>query len=105
MEALDNAEAVSRLIAVDASAGDYVDLANPRRVSRAARSVRPERRDAVVTRRRPPAAAAVREYRGLWPVVGIGVVPAEAFPGASASGLRPCSLPGYSMRCWRWRPV
>ena len=35
MEALDNAEAVSRLIAADASAGDHVDLANPRRVSRA----------------------------------------------------------------------
>ena len=80
MEALDNAEAVSRLIAADASAGDHVDLANPRRVSRAL-EVFALSGETPSSRAATPAAAAVREYRGLWPVVGIGVDPGGSLPG------------------------
>ncbi len=80
MEALDHAEAASRLVAADPSAGDHVDLANPRRVSRAL-EILALTGDTPSSRATTPEAAAVREYRGLWPVVGIGIDPGANLPG------------------------
>jgi len=77
IEALPLTEAVRQLVSADGEAGSLVDLANPRRVVRALEVFRttgstPSARAAT------PEAEAIRTYRGLWPVVGIGVDPGPA---------------------------
>ncbi|MBI5158214.1 MAG: tRNA (adenosine(37)-N6)-dimethylallyltransferase MiaA [Acidimicrobiia bacterium] len=77
IEALTPSEAVGHLLAADAEVASLVDLANPRRVVRALEVFRttgatPSARAAT------PEAEAIRSYRGLWPVVGIGVDPGPA---------------------------
>lgn len=77
VEALAPAEAAAELRAADPEAGGCVDLANPRRVSRALEVWRltgltPTERAAGET------AAAVRAYRPLLPVVAVGFDPGDA---------------------------
>jgi tRNA dimethylallyltransferase len=77
VEALDPGVAAAALVAADPSAGRWVDLANPRRVARALEVLRltgltPSARAAA------DAAAAVRAYRPLLPVVAVGFDPGEA---------------------------
>jgi tRNA dimethylallyltransferase len=74
IESLPPEEAVARLLAADPEAGSRVDLANPRRVVRALEvltvtGATPTARSATLE------AAAVRSYRGLWPLIGLGVDP------------------------------
>ena len=80
VEALGPGEAAEALLAADSSAGEHVDLANPRRVARALEIHRltgltPSSRSAGA------GAAAVREYRALFPVVAVGSDPGEPLPG------------------------
>jgi len=70
-------EAVQHLLAADAQAGSLVDLANPRRVVRALEVFRTTGATPT-TRSTTPEAEAIRSYRGLWPVAGIGVDPGPA---------------------------
>jgi len=70
-------EAVQHLLAADAQAGSLVDLANPRRVVRNTSSARTTGATPT-TRSTTPEAEAIRSYRGLWPVAGIGVDPGPA---------------------------
>jgi len=77
VESLGAEQAAAELLAADAAAGAWVDLANPRRVARALEVYR-------LTGATPSArlggqgAAAVRSYRPLLPVAAIGVDPGEA---------------------------
>ncbi len=79
VEALAPGGAVAALLAADPGAGEHLDLANPRRVARALEVHRltgltPTSRSA------GEAAAAVREYRPLFPVVALGSDPGERLP-------------------------
>jgi tRNA dimethylallyltransferase len=77
IEAMPLPEAVQHLLVADTQAGSLVDLANPRRVVRALEVFRVT--GATPTARSTtPEAEAIRSYRGLWPVVGIGVDPGPA---------------------------
>jgi len=76
VEALAPGEAVEALMHSDPGAGEHVDLANPRRVARALEVYRltgltPSARAS------GKAAAAVREYRPLFPLVALGSDPGE----------------------------
>jgi tRNA dimethylallyltransferase len=80
VEALAPDEAVAHLLAADPEAGRWVDLANPRRVCRAVEVLRltgltPSARSG------GEAAAAVRAYRSLLPVVAVGFDPGAALRG------------------------
>lgn len=76
VEALAPGEAVAALLAADPGAGEHLDLANPRRVTRALEILR-------LTGLTPserytgPEAEAVREYRSLFPLAAVGVDPGE----------------------------
>lgn len=80
LEALDPAEAVRRLVAADPESASRVDLANPRRVVRAL-EILAVTGETPTIRSATPEAAAVREYRGLWPFVALGIDPGPALPG------------------------
>jgi len=84
IEALPAAEAVSRLLSADPDAGNHLDLhldlANPRRVSRAL-EVLALTGDTPTARAGTAGAEAVRRYRGVWPVVGLGVDPGGTLSG------------------------
>ena len=74
IDAIDPSEARERLIAADPAVAAYVDLANPRRVSRALEVLEltgstPSQRASL------PTAAAVREYRPLFAFAGVGFDP------------------------------
>lgn len=74
LEAMPAEEAMARLLAADPDAGRWLDLDNPRRVTRALEVLEvtgatPSARAAT------PTAAAVRSYAGLWPVTVLGVDP------------------------------
>ena len=76
LEALDAAEARSRLVTLDATAEAHVDLANPRRVLRALEvaaltGLTPSRRAASED------AVAVRQYRSVRDFIGIGLDPGD----------------------------
>ena len=77
IETMPLTEAVQHLLAADAQAGSLVDLANPRRVVRALEVFRTTGATPT-TRSTTPEAEAIRSYRGLWPVAGIGVDPGPA---------------------------
>lgn len=74
LEATDPDALRQRLLALDPGAADHLDIANPRRVVRAlevhaATGLTPSARAAT------PEAAAVREYRALYPVRAVGLDP------------------------------
>lgn len=77
LESLGDDEAVAALLRADAAAGEVVDLANPRRVTRALEIHE-------LTGRTPsdraarPEAAAVRSYTPLVPLVAVGLDPGGA---------------------------
>ena len=79
IEALPAEEAIARLLTGDPDAASRVDLANPRRVVRAL-EVLAVTGTTPTARAATPAAAAVRSYQGLWPVIGVGVDPGAALP-------------------------
>jgi tRNA dimethylallyltransferase len=80
VEALAPGEAVRALVEADSGAGDRVDLANPRRVARALEIFRLTGLTPSI-RASGEEAAAVREYRPLFPVVALGIDPGERLPG------------------------
>jgi tRNA dimethylallyltransferase len=73
-ESLSAAEAVDALLAADPSAGDHVDLANPRRVVRAL-EIHALTGETPTSRAESPIAAAVRGYDALIPFAAVGVDP------------------------------
>jgi len=80
VEALEREDAVAALLAVDPSAPDHVDMANPRRVARALEVHRitgltPSHRAGT------PEAQAVRDYRPAVPFVAVGVDPGDRLAG------------------------
>jgi tRNA dimethylallyltransferase len=80
VEALGPAEARAELLSADPQAGDCVDLANARRVSRALEVWRLTGLTPTV-RSGSEAAAAVRAYRPVLPVVAAGLDPGAALRG------------------------
>jgi tRNA dimethylallyltransferase len=80
VEGLASAEASAELLSADPQAGECVDLANPRRVSRALEVWRLTGL-APTARAGSEAAAAVRAYRPLLPVVAVGFDPGVALRG------------------------
>lgn len=104
VEALPRGEAVAALLAVDPQAGDLVDLANPRRVTRALEIHR-------LTGLSPSAragtksAAAVRAYRPLFPVVALGWDPGAALRGRVAARFEAMLAAGLLEEVRRLAPV
>ena len=104
LEALVPGEAVAALLAADPAAGAAVDLANPRRVSRALEVLR-------LTGLTPSArasseeAAAVRAYRPLWPVVAAGFDPGKALRGRVEARLGEMLAAGLLEEVRRLAPV
>ncbi len=76
IEALDPADAVMALLEADPGAASAVDLANPRRVSRALEIFRITG-DTPTDRAATPSAAAVRAYQARLPLLAFGMDPAE----------------------------
>lgn len=76
LESLGAAEGRSRLLQLDADAGNHVDLNNPRRVTRALEIAELTGRTPS-QRARTPEAAAVRAYRGLVDFVAVGLDPGD----------------------------
>jgi tRNA dimethylallyltransferase len=72
LEALDLTEAVDRLVEADPMAGEYVDLANPRRVVRALEIARLTG-ETPTERHTSAEAEAVRTYRSVVPFTGFGI--------------------------------
>jgi tRNA dimethylallyltransferase len=76
LESLDAGEAVTALLRADATAGDVVDLANPRRVVRAL-EIHELTGETPTGRAAHPQAAAVRSYTSVMPVAAIGLDPGD----------------------------
>lgn len=74
IDVLEPAAAVARLLELDPAAGAFVDLENPRRVSRAL-EIAVIAGEVPSIRHASPDAAAVRAYRPLFDFVGIGMDP------------------------------
>lgn len=77
LDALDPDRLVERLIELDPSAGESIDLHNPRRVARAL-EIALVTGETPTERRSSEEYAAVQAYRPLIPFVGVGVDPGEA---------------------------
>lgn len=77
VEGMSHGDAAAELLEADPGAGDHVDLANPRRVSRALEIVRLEG-GTPTERAVDPHAEQVRNYRPEVPFVAIGVDPGDA---------------------------
>ena len=77
LDALDHDRLVERLVALDPSAGESIDLHNPRRVARAL-EIALVTGETPTERRSSEEYAAVQAYRPLIPFVGVGVDPGEA---------------------------
>ncbi|MEZ5175969.1 MAG: tRNA (adenosine(37)-N6)-dimethylallyltransferase MiaA [Acidimicrobiia bacterium] len=77
LEALEPAQARTRLAAVDPAAGEHVDLDNPRRVVRAL-EIYEVTGQTPSSRYRTPEAAAIREYEPLIPHTAIGLDAGDA---------------------------
>mgnify|MGYP001053873546 CR=1 FL=1 len=104
VEALPRGEAVAALLAVDPQAGDLVDLANPRRVTRALEIHRltglsPSARAGTTS------AAAVRAYQPLFPVVALGWDPGAALRGRVAARFAAMLAAGLLDEVRRLAPV
>jgi len=76
IESMEPTDAVLALLEADPTAGASVDLANPRRVSRAL-EIYELTGDTPTARRAAPAAAAVGEYRPRVPLFSVGMDPRE----------------------------
>ncbi|NNF69528.1 MAG: tRNA (adenosine(37)-N6)-dimethylallyltransferase MiaA [Acidimicrobiia bacterium] len=76
IEALGHQGAVAGLLAADPTAGDHIDLANPRRVGRALEVFRLTG-ETPTQRRQTPAAVAVRDYEPQIAHASIGIDPGE----------------------------
>lgn len=76
LDALDHDRLVERLIEVDPSAGESIDLHNPRRVARAL-EIALVTGETPTERRSSEEYAAVQAYRPLIPFVGVGIDPGE----------------------------
>jgi tRNA dimethylallyltransferase len=76
IEGMSRSDAVAELLEVDPGAGDHVDLANPRRVSRALEIVRMEG-GTPTERAADPEFERVKNYRPEVPFVAVGVDPGD----------------------------
>ncbi len=76
VEGISRSDAVAELLEVDPGAGDHVDLANPRRVSRALEIVRLEG-GTPTERAADPEFERVKNYRPEVPFVAVGVDPGD----------------------------
>jgi tRNA dimethylallyltransferase len=104
VEALSPRETAAELLAADPAAGSYLDLANPRRVARAVEVLRltgltPS------ARAQGAAAAAVRAYRPLLPVVAVGFDPGPALRGRVEARLDAMLAAGLLDEVRRLAPV
>jgi tRNA dimethylallyltransferase len=79
VEALSDAEAQERLLAVDPEASDVVDMNNPRRVARAV-EIFEVTGETPSERASGAEAIALREYRPRVPFVAVGLDPGDALP-------------------------
>jgi len=104
VEAMGPGEAAAALLAADPAAGACVDLANPRRVGRA---LEVHRLTGLTPSARfgSEAAAAVRAYRPLLPVVVVGCDPGEALRGRAEARLDAMLAAGLLEEVRRLAPV
>ena len=94
IEAMEQPAARARLLEIDPTAGNVVDLANPRRVQRAVEVYELTGLTPTVRAARP-AARAVAGYQAVRPFVAVGVDPGAELSGRVAGRLRDMLAAGF----------